>query len=439
MTNPLIHLIVEEGPDKGREVTLPPSGARMGRSSESDVSLADPLLSRQHCRFEFRPDGALWVADLASANQTLVNDTAVDEHSLVKGDRVTIGDTVLRVIATTADGTDAAAPHPATEAPIVDLGLTPEPRKDTVSGISRPKVSPQILTVAAAVLLLSLAALGFHIFKPAKSSTPTLKPLPPAARTLELVYEKVEGSTDNIFRYALVLDAGQDISIQLDDLEHDRHVRKEARVQTNLIQELIRDIEISGFFDLDPMYEGYQTDAYVLWDLTVVIGKRAHRVSVNNRVEPEAFRAIRARIETFGRNELGLWAIPFSRDTLIAKAHEEYLLGKKRYDERRIEYGNLAKTIRHFQEAEIYLETVNPKPDFYADGVTSVRRAKEELQQQYVEQSYRADRAIRLKDWEQAATQLRILCELVPNESDERHAEAKRKLIDVEMRLKTGR
>ena len=41
-------------------------------------------------------------------------------------------------------------------------------------------------------------------------------------------------------------------------------------------------------------------------------------------------------------------------------------------------------------------------------------------------------------DWERAIRELKILCELVPDNRDPRHAEAAAKLVDAENRIKKG-
>ena len=58
--------------------------------------------------------------------------------------------------------------------------------------------------------------------------------------------------------------------------------------------------------------------------------------------------------------------------------------------------------------------------------------AKDELDKRYRDQSFQCDRAIRLEDWPQARTELKILCEMVPDEQDPRHNDAAAKLMDVE-------
>ena len=66
-------------------------------------------------------------------------------------------------------------------------------------------------------------------------------------------------------------------------------------------------------------------------------------------------------------------------------------------------------------------------------------RSEAELKQRYEDQRFLADKAINLGDWEQAQTELKILCELVPERDDPRHAEANARLVDVENRMKKAR
>jgi hypothetical protein len=66
----------------------------VGRLDTSDVSLADPGVSRQHA--EVRREGDEWVVvDLGSTNGTVVNGKTVKRHRLSDGDRIAFGDTVI--------------------------------------------------------------------------------------------------------------------------------------------------------------------------------------------------------------------------------------------------------------------------------------------------------------------------------------------------------
>ena len=101
-------------------------------------------------------------------------------------------------------------------------------------------------------------------------------------------------------------------------------------------------------------------------------------------------------------------------------------------------YGNLAAALKLYDEAVMYLETVNPKPDDYGELITKRDMVRAELERRYKDQRFEADRAVNMGDWERARRELRILCELVPDQQDPRHAEAAAKLMDVDNRLKKG-
>ncbi|NLF23641.1 MAG: FHA domain-containing protein [Lentisphaerae bacterium] len=444
-----VRLIVSEGPDKGRTLAVPPQGARLGRASDNDIALSDPILSRHHCRLDIEDDGALRVTDLDSANGTLVNGAPVTVHRLSPGDRILIGDTLLTLLpdAPADAAADAGQPPadavPAPSAPaaagptapvFVDLGFEDpaDPAKPAA-----PSLRPLLWVVGAASLLLLGTALILRL-PGGDPPTELRRVAEPALLPLEIHYEKVEGSSNSIFRYAMHLGPDRVLSIMIDDLAENRHVREEAPVATNLLRELSREIGASGFFSLADSYEGVaRGDRLNTWEITVIQDRRVKRCRIANRVEPEVFQAVRERLETFGKNELGIWAIQFSRDKLVELAHEAFTRACNLFDERGIAYGNTAAAIKRFQEAAFYLETIDPKPDFHGELIGLMAQADEELTRRYEDQRFIADRALNLKEWATAARELRILREMVPDRDDPRHIEATRKLLDVENRLKT--
>jgi hypothetical protein len=441
---------VEAGTPLAAEYLIAETGARLGRSSQNDIAIPDPLLSRHHCRFEMRA-AELWLVDLASANQTIVNDQTIDECRLHAGDTVKVGDTILRVAAATGTEPPAPAPNPNQLAaasavptlpgapanlPVIDLGL--DHRQELPPAASH-KWRPLLWCVAAIAILL------IGIFVLVDTPPPPPKPfiLPEVQdHTLQILYEKVEADPSSIFRYEMTLSPANDIAIRIDDLRQDNHPRKELRIpEAERVRDLARELLSSGFFKLDDAYIGInpQPGALTSWDLTIIVGRQAHRCRVVNRLEPEVFRNVRERIETFGKNELGIWAIQFSRDKLLTLAADAFRVGRKFYDERGIQYGNLFQSIVRLKEAEFYLETVEPKPDFFTEITECRRQATEELDRRYKDQCFRADRASNLGEWQTAAQELRILRDLLPDRNDDRYKDATRKLIDVEARLKARR
>ncbi len=475
-------LIAEAGPDRGREITVPEGEISLGRSSQNDVCLVDPILSRHHCRISFH-GGALSVEDLDSANGTLVNGEEIKTAELHDGDTITIGDTVLRVRNAPKAAPQSApvpevapppavAPMPEVASPIVDLGPAPasepssEPsgeaalsREATLDGkavqaapvvdlgfdkaaadatdTKKPNWRPLIWGLGAVAVLF--LAVSLILRSPEEEPAPVVKaPKEPPLTPLEIEYEKVEASTEGVFRYRMVLEADGRLAVEIDDMNEDRHVRKDTVLASNKIERLAKELDKSGFFYLTDKYEGVAHEGVLgTLDITVIANKRVKRVEVLNRVEPDVFRNVRESLETFGKNELGIWAIQFSREKLVELAEEALTRARNTFEERGIDYGNTYQAIKRFEEAAFYLDTVDPKPDFYGDIVTGLAQAKEELNAKYEEQRFLADRAINLKDWTTAARELRILREMIPDRDDERHIEAGRKLLDVENRLKS--
>ena len=447
-----VHILIEAGEDKGLRITVPPGGGRLGRSSKNDFVLRDPLLSRHHCRLYFKPDQGLWITDLGSANDTIVNGKQIHDERLRPGDVIMLGDTVLKVL---NDGTESAptpaapvaapvaAPTPdrakeTVPEPVVDLGLAPPKPLDKKA--TRKLSTGPLLIIGSLVIALALAAWVPKLFRsnPSEDEKPT-SPSDPSDYALEINYEKVQANPKNVFRYNLQITGDHVLAVQIDDLENNRHLRKEKKLDADYTRELASFIFESGFFALRDEYRGVQPDLLEQWEITVSVGRRTHSVCVANRLEPEPFKAVRERIEVCGKNELGLWTMPFSTEELIQMADESHLRGQKLYDEREIRYGNLAAAMKDFEEASWYLEEVEPKPDFFSEILASLSDCKRELQEQYDDFNFKAERAIRMRSWEEAAVALRTICEMIPDRADPRNGEARRKLLDVETRMDSDR
>lgn len=71
---PEIHLVAcgvtaQERTDEVPTIAISHLPCVLGRASECDHRLDDPMISRRHCAFSFR-DGQVWIEDLASRNGT---------------------------------------------------------------------------------------------------------------------------------------------------------------------------------------------------------------------------------------------------------------------------------------------------------------------------------------------------------------------------------
>lgn len=447
------HLMIDGGPERGRALAVSQEGVRLGRSSRNDYSLNDNSLSRFHCRFYFEADGSLWVADLGSSNGTLVNDEPVQECRLKVGDLVTIGNTEIRVVnaggaaGDKADGgREANVREPAPAPPVdglpaadlpngagVDLGLRPELRTPRFLRVS--PLRAVLLVLASLLALLALWVLGLprvRAWQAARVPAETTLAEPPAA--IEVRYEKVEATSSNIYRYALEIQ-NNTLRMHSDNLADNRRLQREKRVDPELLRGLARAVATKGFFELQDEYRGAASNVFYTFDLTLTLGRQTHRVRVINLVEPDAFSAVRGAVEEFGKNELGLAALALQPQELVAKARESVALGRRLYEAREVRPGNLNDAIRAFQEGEWYLETVDAKPDFFAEAVSGRQECERQLQKRYDDLWFQSERAVKLRDWKEAGEYLRVIQELIPDRSDERNRNASRKLLDVERRL----
>ncbi len=439
-------LMVMSGEMSGRRFTVPEAGLRLGRSSSNDIFIPDEELSRNHCLFECDGADGVRIVDLASANGSYVNGEALgaEPHPLKAGDVIEVGATTLKVVGEGA----TATPPPAVAGGAVDLGLgtsVAAPSGGAPGRAPTAKRSPLAGILWAAVALSVLAAIVLVLCFPAPSPdpSPSLAAEPARPGLASLAYEKVEADATRIFRYSMTVDAEGVLHVTYDDIpEADRHVDKRTKLDDRAKNRILEILETKGWDELEEAYTGPSAsdeNALRSWRIRTVRDGRVRDVLVENVPEPEPFKLVREALETFSRNELGIWAIQYSREQLLELSGESEKVGDAKWEEREVEYGNLSASVDAYREAIFYLETVNPKPEGYAGLKDRLDRTVAELERRYKDQRFLADKAINLADWETARVELRILCDLVPNKNDPRHDEANAKLVDVENRMKKAR
>ena len=445
-------LLITSGPMSGTRFQVTPAGIRLGRSSSNDIHVPDEELSRNHCLFECSGESGIRVIDLASANGTYVNGTQLgsDPVELSVGDAIEVGATRISVV---GEGEAAPAPRPvapARPAGTVDLGLGAAPKAAGAphGAVAKPaahKHAPLANFLWVFAALVVAAAIAVVLYVPRASEGPVKvvaeeKVLPAVT---SLVYEKIEADSTRIFRYAMTIDAEGTLRVVFDDVPgENRHVDKKAKLTPQAMKRILEILETPGFGELDEEYSGGSAsdeNALKSWRIRVVRFNSIKDVIVENTLEPEAFRTVREALEAFSRNELGIWAIQYSREKLIELSADSAAVGDAKWDEREVEYGNLSAALHAYKEAVFYLDTVNPKPDGYPGLKEKLEQTEAELSKRYNDQRFLADKAMNLADWETAQAELKILCEMVPDKDDPRHAEANAKLVDVENRMKKAK
>jgi hypothetical protein len=131
------YLVCEAGADLGREFPVAWGDTTVGRAVENEAVLKDLSVSRRHLRVIRDPRSGLRLRDLGSGNGSLLNGVRVDEAPLRDGDRISLGETVLRVRVPNAatagqprvylgSGFAGAAAAPPLAAPIVAPQFAPQ-------------------------------------------------------------------------------------------------------------------------------------------------------------------------------------------------------------------------------------------------------------------------------------------------------------------------
>lgn len=93
---PQAFLICDSGPDKGKEFLLAGAELTLGRAGECNITLNDSTISGHHASI-ICEEGIFFVKDAGSLNGTFLNEKKVEQSKISPGDRIRIGNTLLRL------------------------------------------------------------------------------------------------------------------------------------------------------------------------------------------------------------------------------------------------------------------------------------------------------------------------------------------------------
>lgn len=459
------HLLIEEGPEKGREITIPADGARIGRAVENDISIADAAMSRFQCRMYFR-DGFLHLMDLGSTNESLVNNKPVSDTPLRFGDEVLIGESLIKVV---NDGLHEASGHAAPVPPPVHAaeepapapiifntggdspakpGKTPEAEEKTPSvmdvdlGLGRREdledgrekgshsngLSMLLVTV---VTMLVVFGVGFMVLM---NTTPPPAPVVEKDNTLQVHYEKVIAGNGNIFRYALNLERNGSISAEVHDLVNQQRISRDETVTKEQIDGLYQQLtgNKDSFLSLQEEYEGLPVGEHESFRITVIYGKDAKTVRVANQLEPDAFRQVREKIEAFANNELGLKNFDLPPEKLRELAAESWANAQQLYEERDVKNRNLFEATQKLKDVISLLETIEPKPEYYEEAVLLRQQWMRTLMDKINMLEFEAIRQHQLGNLNQAIDLNRRIIATFPDKSHREYKEAVNRLNQMD-------
>lgn len=446
------HLIIESGLDANRTIVIPESGGRIGRAPENDIKVNDPALSRFQCRLFFR-DGGLWIADLGSTNETLVNNMTVQESMLRSGDLITVGETGIRVLRSRlaeAEPEPVTAvmtpPTPATPDNAFDLGLGPGPREEDKPKEKKKQKRSGIPSfvwllvaglVLVAIVLWALKFLNDQVDDPNKGialGTRTTIEAPP----LYVAWERVEAPNDNVVRSRFVIE-NNTLHVTMNDLAANRKYTSDdtGTIALNKAQVdgLARTLINSPFFDTPPFHENRSSSGLYLTDLTIAVGTRANRVEVRGARRDEALPPGVAdaigKIDATVRNEFDM--TPWRKSTAELKeiARSDFENAERLYSGRTAQLGNLHGAIQSYNRCILYLDTINEKPDYFESAKARVLVAQKDLAEELSDLQFMAEQAKTNNEYDRAATFLENIKQLIPDRTDPNYKAAENDLFSV--------
>ncbi len=431
------HLIIEQGKEVGKEISVPASGIKFGRSPANDLVLEDEVLMLFQGRFFFKSDGTLWITDFSVGEKSHIGGVPIDEQQLKVGDLVEVGSTAFRVISTRQGEGAAPAPLPVVKDEKIDLGFKPAAKthRDSPAKSHEKHASPifRILQVLVIVLILLLVVVGAtEVMRSKKSSGNGVR-----MKGIFFNYEFVHGSGRNIFRYTVDLTPDGVVTLRADDVRS-RQFSKSAQLSAEELATLKRRIENSDFFKVTSDHVGKTSnDQYDLCDIALGCDGQFNHVRVLNREIPADVRQLKNTLEDYAFDVLDVSQTLLKDDSeLIELSKEAYRVAETFYRERATSYDNLAQCIKHLHESVNFLETIEPKPEPYGKATDLLAKAVVEQSERYKEYMFLVDKAMRISEWEVARRNLQICSQIISDRSDVRNEIISKKTLEVEDKLR---
>ncbi len=462
------HLLIEEGPEKGREICIPAKGARMGRAEENDIQISDAAMSRFQCRMYFR-DEFLYIMYLGSTNETLVNNVPVSDSALRFGDKILIGESLLKVIndglhEKPGGGTPAHAtlptdsePAPApiifnmgdepsapTSPPVIDESKTPSimdvdlglGRREELEDAKQKGTQSSGLSLLLVTLVTMLLVFGAGFLIMMKTTPPPVQTVQ-ENKSLQVYYEKVIAGDGNIFRYYLTMDENGEINAEVHDLRQQRNIVRKEKGDPERLSGLRNQLvgNKDSLMALQDEYEGLPVGGHESYNLTVIFGNDAKTIRVANQLEPDVFKQVREQIEAFANNELGLINIEIPPEELRKRAAESWENAQSLYAARDVKNGNLWEATQKLKDVVFLLETIEPKPAYYQEAVTLREQWRRILLEKVQNLEFEAIRAHTMGDPARSLELNRRILATFPEKSHTDYKEAYNRLTQIEQEM----
>jgi len=254
---------------------------------------------------------------------------------------------------------------------------------------------------------------------------------------LLLVYEKRIITANNIFMFTMSLE-NTGVTLTLDDLKSQRrYIREDAKVNPDLIADLLSSIKSTDFMDLKQQTPGTPrngTDEYRR--LTIGYNNRLQTIVVENNFAPSSFEKIEQAINDFA-DGYGLQTIALTPAELKREAETAFNKAEELFQNRDSDPQNLTKAIKRYQLTVEYLDQFAPKPRQWDLARKRIEEAKDIRAKRLQDLKFDYQRQYKLQEYEEM---LRTLSQILPllDPGSKEYDKYKNFQVRLEAKIKQG-
>jgi len=420
-------LVIVEGALRGRAYPLDEGAVTIGRLAENTIAVDDPSVSRSHARLE-KTDGGYEIRDLGSYNGVNIRGDRVDRAELHAGDTFRLGDVKFQLVADAP--APAAAPEPA---------AAPPPAPPPAAGAEGTPIAAPAVAEPAPEPYGAGAPAPAQGLAPAPGMPGELDPLAPPGEGLPA--EAGEAIPQRKGRMmagtvgGLLFAAAAAIYFLMPDYPPVRDAvllkKGEERLVLTAPGPGGREVVFDAAYPLKWVGEGEERRLERVGG--ILDAKRFEKDIVYLRAREEDPDGTEVYLRRGGKTVEIL--------TVIVRGHLEKPLGpdvehlssaeRKRMARQLVEEAKAARAthvytaVEKCREAIAVTRSLPLKPAVQVEAEDLLKDVEKDLAARYDDHRFRAGNLINMNEYKQAAKELLLIKELIPDPADLRHQKAK--------------
>jgi len=462
-------LKVTAGPGAGQSLDFEQAEVNFGRTSDNDVVIYDPNVSRRHFHIVARGQDFV-VEDLGSSNGTTLNGSKVKSQVLQTGDQLSVGDAVFVFQAAVSEARGGAvarrargpapaaaagaAPRARQRAPAAGLAMREQAPPRAVARGSRPSGEDALASLSArerfrrqqvAKTPIGRIKLWFFSLAPPMQK---IVAIGGGLGTLLLLFIVLRSASGGVAGSLLGHDYSNDV-IEITGKTY-RNVygykvkgalsaRYQATFKFRYLDGRATLYYDAGFIDSDQELELRLNDDVVVGYAPIALNSWEEGIEVSlpfsGLIQNEYNTITFDNVMNPGDGPPENWAITKVRvveeslpEADIEQAQKQFDLAKEKWDQRLIAPENLYNSCRMFRLSRDYLERIEMKPPLYAAASSRAKDCKKTLNETWEKLKFTFIKSQYMNDPTKAKAVLNQALLYFPDESDPINRQIREKL-----------